>query len=132
MTAKPKPKRRVSLVGWSYQPNKKELEETGSMLDLPEGTAPEHLAKGVVTPLDIDWYRRHHRVDADAAAARRFGRDWADGGGARAPGGRERRRYGRPGHRHGHARGGVFLAAKITLVRTGTPTTTARRPSPTP
>lgn len=52
--AMPIPKRRVSLIRSSCQPSKKEFEETESMLDLPEGTMPEDLAKALVQPVDID------------------------------------------------------------------------------
>ena len=55
---KPKPKRRVSLVRSSYQPSKKELAETEAMLEFPEGTTPEDLAKAIVTPVEIDWKDR--------------------------------------------------------------------------
>ena len=54
----PKPKRRVSLVRSSYQPSKKELAETEKMLDFPEGTTPEDLAKAVVQDVEIDWKDR--------------------------------------------------------------------------
>ena len=56
--AMPKPKRRVSLLRSSCQPSKKEFEEAESMLDFPEGTTPEDLAKALIQPVDIDWKGR--------------------------------------------------------------------------
>lgn len=53
MTVKPRPKRRVSLVRSSYQPSKKELENTEAMLDFPV-----EFAEAVVQPVKIDWKDR--------------------------------------------------------------------------
>lgn len=51
-------KLRISLVRSSYQPSKKELENTEAMLDFPEGTTPDDLAEAVVQPVEIDWKDR--------------------------------------------------------------------------
>ena len=55
MTAKPKAKRRVSLVRSSYQPSKKELE---TPTEFPEDLTPDELAEAVVQPVEIDWKDR--------------------------------------------------------------------------
>ena len=55
MTAKAKPKRRVSLVRSSYQPSEAEQED---LIEFPEGTTPDDLAEAVVRPVDVTWKPR--------------------------------------------------------------------------
>ena len=53
--AKPKPKRRVSLVRSSYQPSKAEQKD---LIEFPEGTTPDDLAEAVIRAVDVTWKNR--------------------------------------------------------------------------
>ena len=50
-----KPKKTVTLVRFSYQPSKAELEEE---VTFPDDLTPDELATAVVQPVDIKWRNR--------------------------------------------------------------------------
>ena len=56
MSTQKKPKHRpITLVRSTYQPSKAEQED---LIEFPEGTTPDDLAKAVVHPVDVTWKNR--------------------------------------------------------------------------